>query len=133
MTFFTDQNFSEKLARLIAVFDQTNRIVPLVDRFDRGTPDLVWLKALAEDDPKPFVVSGDARILTRPTERAALKESGLTYFLLAQAWTTAPWDDQAWRIIRVWPKIIEEARQNRRQSIFEISFANAKVSRRQNL
>lgn len=131
MTFFTDENFIYKANALLEAFDQTHSIRPLIDHFDRGTPDVEWIKQIATWTPKPFVITGDSHIRTRPQERRALQESGLTFFCLARGWTNTAWNEYAWRLIKLWPDIVSEAERSTRPSVFEVTFK--KVRRLQNI
>jgi hypothetical protein len=106
MIFFTDECFMYKANRLVEAFDRENEIRPLLDHFDRGTPDVKWIPAIAAWNPKPVVVCGDGRILKNRVERQVLKEAGLTFICLASGWTNLPWPTFAWKIIKVWPAIV---------------------------
>lgn len=43
---------------------------------------MVWIPLMGAMNPRPVIVSGDGRILTNRVERAALKDSQLTYIYL---------------------------------------------------
>ncbi|MEI8379344.1 MAG: hypothetical protein WCJ09_04390 [Planctomycetota bacterium] len=78
-------------------------------RFTQNTPDTEWIETLARDAEKPIVVSGDGRILKRPYEVKALRESGLTYFILVDHWADLQIHEMAWKFLKVWPVILKEA------------------------
>jgi len=121
MDFFMDRNVGVKMAHLIEAFDRESRVRHLDDEFTHDTPDTTWLHALGKRTPKPIVIGGDGSILRNEAEMQALKEAGLTYFVLAKGWTNLNWrDSQAWMIIKVWPKIIADAAPLR-PTIYEVT------------
>ena len=128
MNFFTDECFMYKANALLEAFDRENQIIPLIDRFEPGTPDVVWIPAIATWNPKPIVVCGDGRILRNKVERQVLREAGLTFVCLASGWTNLEWHVFAWKIIKVWPTICDVAR-NLRPTVFEVSAQTLKVQK----
>lgn len=82
MRFVTDENFPIDATALLKAFDKENDISSLLDHCGRGTADLVWIPLMGAMNPRPVIVSGDGRILTNRVERAALKDSQLTYIYL---------------------------------------------------
>ncbi len=83
-----------------------------------------WITVLAADHPAWVVVSMDAQILKKPHERKALDESGLKFFLLGTGWMRVPMHEKAWKLLKVWPAILEEA-QTSRLRIFEVMCGSA--------
>ncbi len=81
---------------------------------------------LAQSNPRPAVVSGDARILRNPAERQVLRDTNLTFFLFAEAWQNLPWAERAWKTVRIWPLIVEAAHA-KRPSVFRVPIAALKV------
>ena len=65
-----------------------------------------WACAL----PCWVVVSGDRRIQKNRIEREAWRQSRLTIFFLASSWSDLANIDKAWRLIRWWRRIEEQAR-----------------------
>ena len=57
-----------------------------------------------------IVISGDERIMRNPGERAVWIASRLTSFFLQDAWMRTTADEQAWRLLRWLPAIIDEAK-----------------------
>ena len=93
------------------------------------TPDVEWIKRIGADNPPWIVVSGDGRILKNKTERSALMEARLTFICLTRTWMHMKIYEQAWKFIKVWPDIVENAR-GTTPRIFEISGgAGLKVER----
>jgi hypothetical protein len=99
------------------------------DRFGDTTPDVEWIKVLAADAPPWIIISGDGRILKNKTELSALKEAKLTFFCLSRQWMHMKIYEQAWKFIKVWPDILENAK-GTTPRIYEISGgAGLKVER----
>src|SRR3546814_15637531 len=53
------------------------------------------------------VSSADVKILKNPHEKEAWKASRLTVFFLTQSWSKQKLWENAWRLIRWWPRIVE--------------------------
>jgi PIN like domain len=133
MKFFFDRNISPLLARMVEILDRdhTVRAYDDDDRFTPMMPDVEWIKILAADDSSWVIVSGDGRILKNKTELSALKEAKLTFFCLSNQWMHMNiYKEQAWKFIKVWPDIVENAK-GASQRIFEVSGgAGLKVERK---
>jgi len=133
MRFFCDRNVPPQLARMVDVFDRQNTIRAYNDddRFSETTADVEWIRVLATDgDPPWIIISGDGRILKNQIELAALKDSQLSFFCLAKPWMTMKIQDQAWRFVKVWPDIVENAKGSN-PKIFEVSGGSSlKVERK---
>jgi hypothetical protein len=99
------------LARALSALSETENVevVHLFDKFARNTADEVWLKELSSD--KTWVIfSGDYRITRTPQTRIAWQEAGLTTFFLQRGWNNLPFWEQAWKVVKWWPTILETAR-----------------------
>lgn len=127
MKFFLDANISERLARILEIFDLENQIRALSTEFPSNTTDVEWLGKLTSEPDKPAVVCGDGRILRNRAESQVLRESGLTMIVLAPGWMTQPWEQQAWRMLKIWPRIVENASKIRRPTIFKVLVSGDKV------
>jgi len=121
MKFFMDRNLPQQLARLIEVFDQSCEIRHLDDsEFADTTADVDWLRTVGSWTPKPAILCGDGRILKNRAEAQALRDAGLTFFYLAEGWVNLPWAEQVWKMIKVWPSIVADARP-RRPTVYRIT------------
>lgn len=134
MIFFFDANFPEPLAKAVQIITAPKKrqytVVVHDDRFPRGTTDVFWIEELARSDPpKPIVVGGDGAILRRPAEAAALRESGLSYFILVKGFPELPLYEQASKFFHAWPTILELSSKLRAPTVFEVS-VNGKVERK---
>ena len=122
MKFFFDNNLSPYHAKAIAILSSTegHDVLHLRDKFDQAVPDIVWLEGLAAEGGW-IIISGDFRISRNPLERRAWKEAQLLTFFLAKAWRHQKFWDQAWRLVRWWPFIVQQATLVRPGAAFEIS------------
>jgi hypothetical protein len=78
-------------------------------RYTKDPGDLVWMSEIgAEGDW--IVVSGDEAISRNPTERMAWINMNCTTFFLSSAWMNVRLEEQAWRLLRWLPRMIEIAR-----------------------
>jgi len=50
-----------------------------------------------------------------------LKECNLMFVCLAPGWPRLPWDDYAWKIVKVWPDIVKNVAQARYPMVFEVT------------
>ncbi len=130
MRFFFDRNLSFRLARMLDAFELDHTVRHHDDRFEKHTADVEWIAALHADlaEGEPWiVVSGDARMLQRERERVAIRDSDLTFFTLAKGWLNIPLEVQAWQLVRIWPSIVAEARQQRLPTVYEVRLKANKV------
>lgn len=116
MKFFFDNCISPRLARAIhQLIQPKHSAIPLRDRFHADTPDNDWLSELGNEtrpgtDDEWVVISGELRIKTRPLERAAWKQAGLTIFFMADGFVNQPeWEQVRW-IIDKWPAIMDQVK-----------------------
>lgn len=121
LRFFFDRCCPPKLARIVGAFADDHEVRHFSDdaRFADNTDDVVWLAELGRDEASWAVVSMDARILKKPHERQALVEAHLTFFLLGSAWMSMPMHDKCWKLLKVWPDVVNTANETRHR-LFEI-------------
>jgi hypothetical protein len=122
MRFFFDRCFPIRVVRMINAYE-TEHAIRHHDEDNRFTPttsDIEWMTILGKDDPTWIVVSGDGRILKNKVERAALQEARLKFFCLAKAWLTMRIHEYAWKFVKVWPEIVENAKTSK-ASVFEVA------------
>lgn len=129
MRFVLDENMPRQAARMLDAFDRENTVQSVIDEVGSGLPDEEWIRLLAETSPRPVLVSGDARILRNKSERRVLKECGMTFVALTRGWMNLPWEETAWKLVRAWPPIIQEAQRARRPAVFEVTPSKLKVQR----
>ena len=73
----------------------------------RNSADVEWISHLREHPEKWIFISGDARILKNPPERAALRSAGLHGFILAAAYQKTPLHQVAAIVLWRWPEILK--------------------------
>lgn len=121
MRFLFDNCLSSRIAHSIAALSGQNRevICHLTDRFRADETDEEWLRQLASDGDWT-VISGDIRIIRNRHRRRVLRDMKLTVFCLAPGWMKLRLWDQAWRLIRRWPEIEQQAGLIEQGALFEI-------------
>jgi len=115
---------SRYLAQAIDKVDRDNEIKHHDDdhRVTIRTTDIEWITTLAKDAPPWIVLSGDGATLKNKAESKAMKEAGLTFFCMSTRWSQMKTFEYAWRLIKVWPAIVENARRSSlRPQIFEVT------------
>lgn len=130
MTFYTDENISEYLARMAGLFDRTCTVCAHIDHFKKGTPDDIWSPQVSAWSPKPICILGDGRILRTPTLKLVARESDMTFVVVGESFMNLPWEDQAWKFIKMWPAVVRAVRSVRRATIFDVGVKSMKVQAR---
>lgn len=118
MRFFFDNCVSPKLASAIGELSEYE-VDCLRKKFPANTPDTEWIRQLAAEGGW-IVISADNRIYKAPQELEAWRQAKLTGFFCAPAWSKNSLWDQAWRLVRWWPKIEAQAELAAVGSIFEL-------------
>lgn len=111
MKFYFDRTQSPHLARAAGEilgllghqFEYSRKRYP-----DRDPGDRVWLGELGAEG-NWIVITGDERIRKNPGERHVWRQAGLTTFFLQDAWQNTPGEEQAWRMLRWLPRMIDAA------------------------
>jgi len=122
--FFFDRNLGVRLARMLNQFDVNHTIRHLDDdgRFDQRTQDVELVETLASENPKPVFLTADTKMRKKnPEERRALAQSGLTVVFFRKRWHDLSFNDQAWKLLRIWPRVVKETEICRRPTTFEIT------------
>lgn len=73
----------------------------------RHSADLEWIEHLRQSPEHWIFISGDARVLKNPAERAALRSAGLHGFILAAAYQKTPLHQTAATIVWRWPELLK--------------------------
>ena len=76
---------------------------------ERDPGDIAWMGELGREG-NWVVITGDDAIRRNPAERRAWREMRLTTFFLQPAWMGARMEEQAWRLLRWLPRLIDIAR-----------------------
>lgn len=128
--FFLDRCIAKRLARMLDAYDVENTIRHLDDdaRFYPNSPDVDIIAAVSADEPKPVYVTADQGNRRVPAERAALRDSGMTVIFLRGRFHHIAIHDQALKLLRIWPEIVNACARCREPKAFEITPGSNKVS-----
>ena len=128
MKFFLDNNLSPRFAQALEALEGEggNQVVHLRSKFSANAEDVDWIRSLAAEG-NWVIISGDMRISQREGEREAWLNSGMTAFFFAKGWMNIRFWDQAWRLIKWWPAIVEHAQKIRPGAGFLVPLKAAKL------
>lgn len=106
MKLFLDNNLPPRLARaLSALFAGEHEIVALRDKFPANISDKDWITKLNAEGGWT-ILSADRRILRNPSEKMALRASGLTAFFFGSTLANKVGiEKQMIRILQLWDAI----------------------------
>jgi hypothetical protein len=128
LKFFLDNNLSPRFAQALYALEgeHSNEVVHLRSKFSADAKDVDWITSLAREG-EWVIISGDMRISQREFEREAWLSSGLTAFFFAKGWTNIKFWDQAWRLIKWWPAIVDQASRIRPGAGFIVPLKSTKL------
>jgi hypothetical protein len=108
--FFFDRNWSPFLARAIGALSEPDgdTVRHLDELFDRETADVDWITALGRAGGWSIITKD--RLRKSPAEREALDRTGMVTFIFVGQWSRAGRWEQAWGLVRWWPRIQSVAR-----------------------
>jgi len=115
---------------MLEAYDPSHQVRAFVDCFAAGTPDTEWLPQLLTWEPKPIILCGDGRILRNEVECAALRECNTHFVFLGEGFTKVSFHEQAWKVLKVWPRIVDEVRRARFPTLWEFRMKAEKLERR---
>lgn len=109
MRFYFDRTQSPYLARAAGevltflghTFEHSRRRYPT-----RDPGDIAWMGELGTEGDW-VVITGDEAIRRNPAERRAWREMRLTTFFFQPAWMRTRMEEQAWRLLRWLPRLID--------------------------
>ena len=114
---------------MIHAYDPEHTIQHHDDVFRKTTSDVDWMKELAGREDRWLVISGDLRILKNKAEAPVLRSSGLSFFALMAGWININLHEQAWKLVKVWPLVLETAEKVQRPTVFQIPVNAQKIDR----
>ena len=128
MRFFLDNTLPPRFAQVLEILegDDGNKVVHLRSKFPSETKDVDWIRTLASEGDW-VIISGDIRISQNQFERKAWSDSGLTAFFFAKGWTAIKLWEQAWRLIKWWPTIVDQAQKIRGGAGFVVPLKSTKL------
>src|SRR5262249_61333547 len=89
--------------------EEDHTVVSLRQKFPPDTPDVEWIRSLGHENQNWVVISGDTRISRNKHEHEAWLEAKLTFFFWAPAWSALGRWEQASKIVKWWPVIVDQA------------------------
>ena len=101
-------------------------VVHLRDKFPQDISDIAWIEKLAMEG-EWIVLTCDYDIARRGAIRIAWKNAGLVGFVLRSAWQDFAPMDQAWRLIKIWPAIVEQSGIAAPGSTYELGIRGGKI------
>ena len=112
MNYLIDENLPPALSRGILPLHQRDypneRVVSAREMGYTGVPDEIWINDLAGKDEEWTVVTVDRL----RKQRDILKDSGLTWFILARGWSSLGYWNQAWKLVKAWPDIVRHVKES---------------------
>lgn len=84
------------------------KVVQLRDRFPANTKDLEWLELLGREK-NWCIVSCDAFRKQNGAERRAIRQFGLSVFVLQPSWASKPYWEKTSQFVLWWPRIVDQA------------------------
>ncbi len=117
-----DANLSPHLARALGALcaPDGNVVEHIRDKFPHSTPDVEWIAALAKEGG--WVIISQDRFHKNPLEKEALRLAGLTVFVLKRSWVGQKNWEKASRLVRWWPRIVEQADLVTGGAVFEVPY-----------
>ena len=118
MKFFFDNCLSPNLAKALSALFPHQTLIALRDKFAEDTKDSAWIRELGEEGD--WVVVTDDRLWKVRDQRQELTKARLVVFATPKAWAQLKLNEQAARLIQLWPKLVESASRAQRGSWFQI-------------
>lgn len=126
MKFYVDASLSVWYCQLLSAYDQgRNEYEFLPHKFGSNCPDVTWLTGISGENPIPYVLCGDGRILKNREENAALKGARV-HFILIQKWQKLPWRKCAVKVIACWDDLCRQCESKSVPTVFMVR-ENGKV------
>lgn len=136
LDFFADENFSPRLVQILTIFAEHHvcedksrfhcKFTPFEKEFKRGTADETWMPQIATKEPKPVILSGDARILSNHVRLSALKSTGMHFVFLIDGFQNFPFSQQVIKALRGWDAVCAAVSKTSVPTVFELT-VNSKV------
>ncbi len=117
---------SPDLAKLLRVARFKHEVVHHNDHFPESTTDEDWLLKINDWSPRPFVWTGDARILTNPSEKAVVCETQLS-FICSPKWMNITWLQFCIVALKALPELEKRCAKIKKPTILDVT-AKAKVN-----
>lgn len=125
-----DQNLGPRLARVLDAWDPENKVSHITELDGLGlsekSTDIEWMSALSSHEDEWAVFTADRTLLRDPAELQVFKDSGVSLFIAARNWKGVTPHDQCWKLLKLWPQVVEFAKRSRK-AIYKIRTPIQKV------
>jgi PIN domain-containing protein len=121
LRFVLDENLPPPFARSLDALTgrDIHSVVHVREVVGSGISDVEWIAEISRGELSA-IVSGDRRMLTRSHELQALRNAGLTTFILSAGWSNLVFWEKAWLLTRWWPTITALATTTKPGTIFQV-------------
>jgi len=111
LNFLLDNNLPPRVARALSCLSKPDGhvVIPLRDKFEKNTPDIEWIQSLSTEIEEWVIISKDIGITRKKIEREVWEKSNLTAFFLVKGWNNIDFWDLAWKLVKWWPIIVDQA------------------------
>lgn len=115
-----DNNLPPSFAKALTALSvkEEIKVFSLREKFKENALDTEWIAELSKEKDW-FIISSD-RFNKSLLEKEALRQSGITAFILAKGWQHIGYWEQAWSLVRWWPSIIGVAKKFQGGAILEV-------------
>lgn len=109
MNFLIDRSFPLRVMQCLAILEGRKHTFTYLDEhFPQDTIDTVWLKGVGSWNPKPIILSGDGKILSKRDEIQELMKQDLFFVTMYGNWLEHSIYEQMWKFVKAWPTILKE-------------------------
>ena len=126
MNFVADENLPVRWVDILNAAHPDHVVKRLAILYGKGLADVEWILKLGSLSEKPVIVGFDRNMLKNKAEREALREVNLTYVLFNKTWFV-PSEVQNYKLLKIWPEIIQKCGRIREPRILEISIRGPKI------
>jgi PIN domain-containing protein len=106
LIYFLDNCISYRYAAMLHALEM-GEVTSLRQHYPENTKDPVWLPDLGKKGWT--LISVDHAQRKTPAERKAIVASGAMAFYLAKSFLSLVFEEQAWRLVKLWPEITATA------------------------
>lgn len=126
MKLLLDENLSPRIAKALNELSGQHEVTSIREKFGNGVADLDWIEMLSKEGGWA-IISKDRFTKQNGLEKEALKKSGLIVFSLQRQWRKATFWDQAQRLVKWYPLLIQQAETIQGGAAFEVPFGSYKL------
>lgn len=115
MTFIKHESFPDGIANLIRHFEFQERGESHIkfpqELYGEDVTPTEWMNCIGRQARahRPTILTMDSGIKGNAISEKEMRQSGCSFVILLKAWAREPVQPFAWRILKVWPEIVEAA------------------------